>query len=85
MTEDSFSHDGTVTMTEYIKHYRTMPLKKYEIMQAFDEMSDEEQIKVLKYVTRITNKRITFRALQKPMSKRTFLRAIKRIDSRNQD
>lgn len=85
MSEDSYNFDGTVTITEMIKHYRTMPQKIYEITQALDFLSDEEQIKVMKYIVRLTHKRITFRSLIRKQSKKAFFRALKRVDARNSE
>ena len=85
MTQDSYEFDGTVRVEEIIKHYRFVPQNIYEVTRAFDLMTEEEQIKVLKYITRITNKRITFRALQKPMSKRQFFRKMKELMQDNEE
>ena len=85
MSEDSYNFDGTVTITETIKHCRTMPQKIYEIMQALDCLSDEEQIKVMKYIVRLTQKRITFRSLACKQSKKSLFRAMKKVDARNSE
>ncbi|MBQ9270683.1 MAG: hypothetical protein IJ218_00235 [Alphaproteobacteria bacterium] len=82
MTEDVFLPDGMVRVADFIAHYRYVPQKTYEVTQAFAEMSDEEQIKVLKYIVRITNKRITFRSLEKPMTKKQFFQAMDKFTAK---
>lgn len=83
MSEDSFNPDGTVTVVEYIKHYRVLPQKIYEINQALGCLNDEELIKVMKYISRITNKRWTFRSLMPKVSKKRLMAQMKKVDSRN--
>ena len=62
-----------VSFAETVKFYRSVPRKIYDIDHALAMMSDEEQIKVMKYITRITNKRITFKLLApKPRKKPDF-------------
>ena len=85
MSEDSFQPDGMVRVEEIIKHYRYVPQKIYEITQALDYLSDEEKIKVMKYIVRLTDKRVTFRALERKQSKKELFRALKRVDARNSD
>ena len=83
MSEDSFEPDGTVRIKEIITHYRYVPQIIYEVTHACDMMSSEEQIKVLKYITRLTAKRITFRSLARKPTKKQLFRAIKKVDARN--
>ena len=80
MSEDSFQLDGTVRLTETVECYRYVPQKIYEINQALNGMSDDELIKVMKYITRITAKRYTFRSLQKPISKKRLFRIMAKKD-----
>ena len=74
MTEDVFLPDEMVRVADFIEHYRYVPQKTYEVAQAFDEMSNEEQIKVLKYIVRITHKRITVRSLEQTITKNNFFK-----------
>ena len=82
MPEDRFQPDGMVRVTETVKYYRYLPQKIYEITQALYCLDDDELIKVMKYISRITDKRCTFRSLQKPMSKRQLFRALAKIDKK---
>lgn len=85
MSEDSYQFDGTVRVEEIIKHYRYVPQKIYEITQALDLLNDDEKIKVMKYIVRLTQKRVTFRSLERKPNKKAFFRALKRVDARSND
>lgn len=85
MSVDFFQSDGMVRVVEHIEHYRYVPSKIYEITQALYMMSEENQIKVMKYITRITGKHITFRALAKPKSTKSMLKAMAKMDRKLQE
>lgn len=85
MTEDCFQPDGMVRIEEIIKHYRYVPQKIYEITQALDLLNDNEKIKVMKYIVRLAQKRVTFRSLERKPSRKAFFRALKRVDARSND
>ena len=83
MTQDSYELDGTVRITEIITHHRYVPQKIYEITQALYEMSEDQQIKVIKYIIRLTGKRTNFKSLTPKMSKKAFFRALHKVDAQN--
>lgn len=85
MSVDRFQPDGMVRIEENIKHYRYVPQKIYEITQALDYLNDEEKIKVMKYIVRLTHKRVTFRSLERKQSKKALFRAFKKVDARDSD
>ena len=74
-----------VRVVEHIEHYRYVPSKIHEITQALYRMSEEDQIKVMKYITRITRKRIIFQALTKPKSTQSILKAMAKADKKLQE
>ena len=49
-----------VSYEECVRFYRTVPRKIYDITNALECMSNEELDKLIKYITRITGKRISF-------------------------
>ncbi len=82
MTEDLYEPDGTVRIEENVKYYRHVPRYIYEITQALYALSEEEQIKVAKYIERLTKKRITFRTTVRRMSKKELFAAMDRKNER---
>ena len=82
MSQDCFLPDGTVRVSETVTYYRYVPQKIYEIDMALNYLNDDELIKVMKYISRITDKRCTFRSLQKPMSAKQLSRAINRLNNK---
>lgn len=80
MSQDCFLPDGTVRVSETVTYYRYVPQKIYEIDMALNYLNDDELIKVMKYISRITDKRCTFKSLQKPMSAKQLSRAINRLN-----
>lgn len=54
MTKEAVSYE------ECVRFYRTVPRKIYDITNALNNMSDEELNKLMKYITRITGRRIIF-------------------------
>ncbi len=61
LIEDAYLPDGHVQIEEHVTYYRYVPRHIYEIDLALMGMSEDEQIKVMKAITRITNKRINFK------------------------
>ncbi len=76
--------DGMVRVVEHIEYYRYVPQKIYEITQALYMMNAEEQIKVMRYITRITSKRITFQALSRCQSNKRVFKAMAEMDKKLQ-
>lgn len=60
-----YTPDGEVQIEEHVVFYRHEPYLFHELKNALKRMSNEEQIKVMRYITRITNKRIKFELLIK--------------------
>ncbi len=60
-----YTPDGEVRVEEYVVFYRREPYLLHELTRALQRMSNEEQIKVMRYITRITDKRIKFELLIK--------------------
>ena len=82
LIEVSYQPDGMVRIEEKISFYRYIPEEIYEITQALDALSDEEIIKVMKYIRRITKKRFNFQALARKPSKKAQIRALKKVDAK---
>lgn len=82
MTEDIYQFDGTVCVEEMVSVHRYVPQKIYEINKALYCMSDEELLKIMKYITRITDKRCTFRSLAKKMSNKRLFQAMAKQDKK---
>ena len=72
MTKEAVSYE------ECVRFYRTVPRKVYDITNALEHMSDEELDKLMKYITRLTKKRIIFGEL----TVKQTLKRIKDITSR---
>lgn len=59
-TEPRRDLDGIITKTHYVKFEERIPENIYELTYAINHMREEELIKVMKCIMRVTNKRFTF-------------------------
>ena len=83
MSEDLYDLDGNVRVAETITYYRYVPQRIYEINMVLKTMDEEQQIKVIKYIVRLTGKRDWFRSLARKKSKQTLFKEWDKIAKRS--
>ena len=67
--DNPYTMAGNVITHECVVFCRQVPYLIHEITQALEQMKPAEQIKVMEYITEITDKRITFELLIKDRSR----------------
>ena len=85
MSEDIYDFDGNVRVAETITYYRYVPRLIYEIDIALKTMKEEEQMKVAKYIVRITGKRHLFPSFACLKSKKALFKELDKISKRTRD
>ena len=79
MSTDSKSFDDKVYVRETIEHIRVMSRFEYDVGHILTFLTPAEQIKLKRYITRITKGRITF-----PKYHKLTVRDFQKIDQQHQ-
>lgn len=65
MTETRLTFDNKIEVYHQVEYYETMTIRKYNIISAVDYLNEAEQDKVIKYICRLTNNRISMHKVKK--------------------